>query len=151
MAKEKKFIAKLGQVDYTNVRYSPVINCVLRHNGKILLVKRSEGMRLYPGYWNGISGFLDDDRTIEDKVKDELQEELGLTNKDIVSVTRGVFFETEDESCNKVWIVHPVLVDVSTGAVTLDWEAEKYQWIELSKITTLKLLSGFEKVLKSLL
>ncbi len=149
--KERKFKPKDGQVDYTNVRYAPVINCILRCKDKILLVKRSEGMRLYPGYWNGISGFLDDNRTIEEKVKDELKEELRVSEDRIVSISHGGVYETEDKSVGKVWIVHPVLVDVSTNAVTLDWEAEKYIWIEPSQIETLKLLPGFDRVLKSLI
>ena len=75
---EKKFTPKPGQVDYTNIRRAPVINCVLRYGDKILLVKRSAELRLYPNYWNGISGFLDDDRSVLEKVKDEIREETGI-------------------------------------------------------------------------
>ena len=57
MKKEKKFKARAGQVDFTNVRWAPVINCVLQYKGKILVVERSKSMRLYPGYWNGIRAF----------------------------------------------------------------------------------------------
>ena len=38
----KKFQPKPGQVDFTNIRYAPVANCVLFNEGKILLVKRSD-------------------------------------------------------------------------------------------------------------
>ncbi|HEY4161329.1 MAG TPA: hypothetical protein VGM08_04680, partial [Candidatus Saccharimonadales bacterium] len=63
---EPKFVPKPGQVDYTNIRYAPVINTVITNSGKVLLVQRSPGMRLYPGYWSGMSGFLDDNRSIEE-------------------------------------------------------------------------------------
>ena len=48
------------------------------NNGKYLVVERSMNMRLYPGYWNGISGFLDDNRSLEEKITDEIKEELGI-------------------------------------------------------------------------
>ena len=76
---QPKFIPAKGQVDYTNIRYCPVTNCVVKHKDKILLVKRSNDLNLYPGFWNGISGFLDDNKIVEDKVKEELFEELNIS------------------------------------------------------------------------
>lgn len=73
-----KFKPKPGQVDFTNIRWAPVINCVVKHQDKILLVKRSKELNLYPGYWNGISGFLDDQRSLTEKVEEEIKEELGI-------------------------------------------------------------------------
>ena len=59
---QQPFIPRPGQVDFTNIRWCPVINCAVQYKNKILLVKRSKEMRLYPECWNGISGFLDDDK-----------------------------------------------------------------------------------------
>lgn len=70
--KEPKSTPKPGQVDYTNIRYAPVVNIVVTHAGKILLVQRSKNMRLYPGFWNGVSGFLDYAKSIWEKVREEL-------------------------------------------------------------------------------
>lgn len=147
---EPAFKLKDEQVDYTNIRYAPVINCVVRHNDKILIVQRNPKMRLYPNFWNGISGFLDDGRTIEQKVKDELREELGIEASDIVSINRGPVFDQEEEKYNKTWIVHPILVDVKTDKVKLDWEAQNYKWIKIEETKTFDLLPGFDKVLASL-
>jgi len=139
-----------GQVDYTNIRYAPVINCVVRYNGTILIVQRNPKMRLYPNFWNGISGFLDDGRSIEQKVKDELHEELGIKERDIVSIHRGPVFNQEEEKYSKTWIVHPILVDVKTDKIKLDWEAQNYKWIKVEDAKTFDLLPGFDKVLMSL-
>src|SRR3989344_4520417 len=76
--KKPKFKPKPGQIDYTNVRWAPVINCVLKHNNKFLVVERNKELNFYPGYWNGISGFLDDQRTLAEKVEGEIREELGI-------------------------------------------------------------------------
>lgn len=75
---EKEFVAREGQIDFTNIRWCPVINCVVFFKDRFLVVKRSQGMRLYPGYWTGVSGFIDDDKSLEDKVQEELIEEIGI-------------------------------------------------------------------------
>ena len=142
------FIPKPGQVDFTDIRYCPVINCVVRYGEKFLIVERSENLRLYPGYWNGISGFLDDDMSREEKVKDELREELGIGEDDIVSIRFGEIFDQEAPEYGKTWIVHPVLVVVKTDKITLDREAKQYRWIGREDVKNYKLLPGFDEVLE---
>ena len=149
--KERKFVPRPGQIDYTSIRWVPVINCVVKHKDKILLVRRSEKMNLYPGFWNGISGFLDDEKSLEEKVKEELSEEIGIEPKDIVSIKVGSIFDQNEPMYKKIWIVHPVLVEVATDTVMLDWEAQEYKWVSPKEAKNLELLPGFDKVIASLL
>lgn len=149
MKKQPKFKPRPGQVDFTNVRYCPVINCIVKYKSKILVVQRSAHMRLYPNYWNGISGFLDDKRSLEEKVRDELREELGIKQRYIVSIRLGQIFDQEAPKYQKTWIVHPVLVTVSTDQITLNWEAQNYRWLRPKEVITYQLLPGFDQVLKS--
>ncbi len=148
--KKNPFKPKPGQVDYSNIRWSPVINCVLRHKNKILLVQRSKDLRFYPGYWNGISGFLDDDKGLKEKVCMELSEELGIPKSKIKNIKPGQVFDQDESKYKKTWIVHPVLVDITTDEIRLDWEARTYKWFKLSEIKKLRLLPGFKRVLKDL-
>ncbi len=148
--KEKKFKPKKGQVDYTNIRWAPVINCVLKYKGRLLLVQRSKGMKLYPSYWNGLSGFLDDNKSLKEKVFQELKEEVGLNEKDILSIKIGKIFDQDEPKYKKTWIVHPVLVIIKRNEIKLDWEAQDYRWVSLKEIKEMKLLPGFDDVLKSL-
>ena len=148
--KRTKFKPKPGQIDYTKARWAPVINCVLKHKDKILVVQRSNELNFYPGYWNGISGFLDDKRNLEQKVKDELKEELGIASKSVRKIRLGEIFHQKEAKYKKTWIVHPVLVEVSTEKVKLDWEAKNYKWIKLGEAKRLKLLPGFDRVLEKL-
>ncbi|MFA7662519.1 MAG: NUDIX domain-containing protein [Patescibacteria group bacterium] len=148
--KQPKFEPKPGQTDYTNVRWAPVINCVLRYEDKILVVQRNKNLNFYPGYWNGVSGFLDDQRSLNQKVADELKEELGINKTKIKKIQLGEIFDQEELKYKKTWIVHPVLVDVKTDKVKLDWEARNYKWLTLREIKKLKLLPGFDEVLKKL-
>ena len=148
--KKIKFKPKPGQIDYTEVHWVPVINCVLNYKGKVLVVQRSENLAFYPSYWNGISGFLDDKKTLKQKVKEELKEELGIGGKEIKSICVGEIFHQEALGYKKTWIVHPVLVKVRTDKVKLNWEAKDYKWIRLRDAKKLKLLPGFEKVLEKI-
>ena len=107
-------------------------------------------MRLYPGYWNGVSGFLDDNKSLTEKVYEELHEELGLEKGDIISIKPGQVFEQDEEKYKKTWIVHPVLVTVKTDDIELDWEAKSYQWLIPREARKLNLLPGFDQVLDAL-
>ena len=49
--KKSKFKPRPGQIDYTNIHWAPVINCVLKYQDKILVVKRSQELNFYPNYW----------------------------------------------------------------------------------------------------
>ncbi len=42
---ERKFISKLVQVDFTNVRWCPVLNCVVMYEDKIFLAQNTMGVR----------------------------------------------------------------------------------------------------------
>lgn len=148
--KKRKFKPKPGQVDYSNIHWAPVVNCAVKYKDKILLVRRSKGLGFYPGYWNGISGFLDDKKSVEEKVREELREELGISGKDIKKIKKGEIFHIKAPKYDKTWIVHPVLVEIKTDKVRLDWEAESLRWIEPKKAQNLKLVSDFKNVLKKL-
>lgn len=148
--KKPSFKPKPGQVDYTNARWAPVVNCVLKYKDKILVVQRSEKLNFYSGYWNGISGFLDDQRNLEEKVKDEIREELGLPQTKIKRIRFGEIFDQDEPKYKKTWIVHPVLVEIATDKIQLDWEARNYKWLTLREVKKLSLLPGFDKVLKRL-
>jgi isopentenyldiphosphate isomerase len=146
----KKFKLKPGQVDYTNIRYAPVINCVLKYKNKFLVVQRSQELNFYPGYWNGISGFLDDKRSVTQKITEELREELGMPKSKIGKIKLGQIFHQDEPKYGKTWIVHPILVEVKTDKVKLDWEAKNYKWLTIKEILKLNLLPGFNEVLKRL-
>ena len=146
--KRPKFNARKGQVDYTNVRLAPVMNCIVKYRDKILVVQRSKKLGFFPGCWSGVSGFLDDKRSFKQKVKDEIQEELGIPGKMVKNIRLCEIFHQEAPKYKKTWIVHPVLVEVKTDRVKLDWEAKNYRWIRLADTKKLKLLPGFDRVLE---
>jgi NADH pyrophosphatase NudC (nudix superfamily) len=139
---EPKFVPKPGQVDYTNIRYAPALDVIVVHDSKILLAKRSANRRLYPNYWATIDGFLDDDKSIEEKAYEELLEEVGIVRSDVTSITRGQVMIQEDAAIGKTWLIVPVLAQVKTDKFTLDWEASEARWFAPKEVAELDLLPG---------
>lgn len=129
----KKFKTRKGQTDYTNIHWAPVINCILFNGRQILLVKRSSRLNFYPGYWNGISGFLDDSDTLKDKVLIELKEELNINKRSVKKIKLGRIFHQTEKKYNKTWIVHPILVEVGSVRIDIDWEADRFGWFEIAE------------------
>jgi ADP-ribose pyrophosphatase YjhB (NUDIX family) len=125
MMPQPKFVPKPGQIDYTNIRRAPVVQSVVMHRNTMLLLRRSENLEFYPGFWSGVSGFLDEpSKTVEEKLKEELNEELGIEPYDVLSMEKAAVIEENDKRYGKVWVVHPMLVRVGTKDIRLDWEAE---------------------------
>lgn len=149
MEENKTFKPKLGQTDYTNARWAPVISCIVKHGEKILIVKRSKDMNIYPGLWNGIGGFLDDEKSLEEKIKEELNEETGINENEIISIKHGEIFDLDDPAIGKTWIIYPALVEVATDNIVLDWEAEEYRWVDYGELKNFEVTAGFGKVVKN--
>ncbi len=147
--RKNKFKPSKGQIDFAKAHWAPVINCVLKYRDKILIVQRSEELNFYPNYWNGISGFLDDNRNLKQKVEDEIKEEVGISKKKIISILLGQIFHQEERKYKKTWIVHPVLVKVKTNRTKLDWEAQNYKWVKAGEAKKYKLVPGFDKVIST--
>jgi 8-oxo-dGTP pyrophosphatase MutT (NUDIX family) len=147
MTTEPVFVPRSGQIDYTRIRYAPVLNAVVVCRGKVLLLQRSCGMRSYPNYWCGISGYLDDDRSVEEKARQEMLEEAGMSADRILSMQRGIVLLQEAPDYGKSWLVVPVLVHVRDRHFRLDWESQAAGWFGMTEAMRLPLLPGFEAVI----
>ncbi|MFH1774048.1 MAG: NUDIX domain-containing protein [Methanobacteriota archaeon] len=125
-----------------------VVTVFLRHNKKILILKRSQKVGSYPGRWAGISGFIGENETPLDAARREVREETGA--RKIIVQKEGKYFSVVDEG--KTWIVHPFLFDVQSSSLNLDWEHETFKWIAPREITKYKtvpaLAEALEKVIK---
>lgn len=119
-----------GRIDYTNSDTAPVITVFICFKGKILLLKRSNKVLTYKKKWNTVAGYLDELKPINEKIYEELSEELGITIKDIKSIHIGKNYRFTDPFAKKTWIVHPVKVELSHDVkIHLDWEHTEFRWI----------------------
>lgn len=120
-----------GRIDFSASDRIPVVTCFVECEGRLLLLRRSEKVRTYRGKWCTVAGYLDEPKTVREKALIELEEELHVTEKEIVAFRSGTAYEFEDTDSHRTWIVHPVLVRLAERPViSLDWEHTECRWIE---------------------
>lgn len=147
----KEFLEKLpkftdGRIDYSNSRKAPVLTCFVKCKDKILLLKRSDKVRTYRGLWNTVAGYLDEFKPLEEKAREELQEELGITVKMIKQIKLGEPYEFNDKNIGKTWIIFPVLVELEKEPmIKLDREHTEYKWIVLDDLKKFDIVPNLEE------
>ncbi len=120
---EVKLDGEEGTVEIKGVEEVDVVTAFLEKNGSILLLKRGEDVGSYRGKWSGVSGYLDVENPLE-QAEIEIKEETGL-EAEVISEGDTIRERYED----KVWKIHPFLFVVE-GSPRLNWENEKFEWVD---------------------
>ena len=108
-----------------------VVTCFLKHNSKILILRRSHNVGSFKGKWAGISGFIES--TTDEQAFTEIAEETRLSGDDVNLVKKGLPLEVEEEGNS--WVVHPYLFDIKNKEkIEADWEHNELKWIEPREI-----------------
>jgi translation initiation factor 2B subunit (eIF-2B alpha/beta/delta family) len=102
-----------------------VVTCLLRHDGRVLLTRRSDAVGTYTGRWAGVSGYVEGDPS--DALGDarrEIREETGL---DATLVRAGKPLEVDDG--DRAWTVHPFLFEAAARDVRPNEELADWEWV----------------------
>ena len=103
--------------------------CICDEEGRILLLRRSDGDDL----WGFPGGAIEPDERADEAVVREVREETGLH---VTPARAGDPFRVELET--QVMVVHPVLARVPADVqITLDRENQAYRWIEPREVYNL--------------
>ncbi|AGI47512.1 hypothetical protein TALC_00512 [Thermoplasmatales archaeon BRNA1] len=133
-----------GEVEIKNVTLKPAVSSALVHNGKVLLLRRPDDARSFPGKWSLVSGHIEEGETPEEAARREIEEETGVK----VSSPRNV----QDAFCvregNTVWEIHPFLFAVDSEMIDLSPENVDFAWVECAKVGCDKLVDGVEKIVR---
>ncbi|MFC7202748.1 NUDIX domain-containing protein [Haloferax namakaokahaiae] len=108
-----------------------VVTAFCRHDGRILLARRSGDAGTYPGRWAGISGYVEgstDDT--EPDARREVSEETGLTSLELVRAGDPLHLVDGDDE----WMVHPFLFDTETRDVRPNEELAATEWVHPTAI-----------------
>lgn len=127
-----------------------IVTSFLMHEGKVLILKRSEKVSTFKGKWAGISGRIEEGESDLEAAYREIKEELGIEREQLEFVSRGELLKVVGE---RVWIVHPFLFRAKTQQIKIDWEHTEYRWIRPEDLerydTVAKLKEALESVLSS--
>ncbi|MCX6670354.1 MAG: NUDIX pyrophosphatase [Euryarchaeota archaeon] len=131
-----------------------VVTCILEHDGKILLLKRSNLVGTYRGLWGGVAGYVEELEEPYDTAVKEIREEAGIDADAVELVRKGDPIEFSDtyDGRRYNWIVYPFLFHIqSKELVQIDWEHEEYRWVHPSEVKKLDTVPGLDDVVAQLL
>jgi 8-oxo-dGTP diphosphatase len=131
-----------------------VVTCLLEHNGKILLLKRSNQVGTYRGLWGGVAGYVEELEDPYDTAMKEIREEVGINPDAATLVKTGDPIEITDtyDGRRYDWIVYPFLFHIEEKElVRIDWEHEEYRWVHPSEVRKMQTVPGLEEVIAQLL
>ncbi len=119
---------------------------IVKFDGRILILKRSDKVATYPNQWAVIYGRLEDGESPEKRAVLEIKEETGL---DVKLLKKGKKIVYDDKEIGISWHIIPLLFEAKNHKVKLNWENTNYLWVkpeELKKYNSY--LSVFENFLE---
>ena len=128
-----------------------VVTCVIRHEGRILLLKRSDRVGTHRGKWACVSGYVEEGDIISRRAAREVEEETGLSSSDVKMEKEGSPVKFFDDAEGKTWTVHPFLFRSNTDAIKIDWEHTEYRWIKPPDIGHYDTVPKLKEVVESLI
>ena len=135
---------------YLAFKVSKVVNVFIEHNGKVLILKRSQKVGTHRGLWCSVGGYLESQNILKN-ARQEVNEELGLRIKDFKNYKLGKSFKVEEKKIDRIWQVHPVLFKLkSKPKIKLDWENTDYRWVKPSEVKKFKRVPMLDRALEEL-
>jgi len=99
--------------------------------------------------WNSVAGYIDEIVSVEDKVLEELREEIGITKDIIENIEIGDPYEIRDERIKRTWVTVPCLAELrQKPEIKLDWEHTDYKWIDPEEMTKYDIVPNLDKTYK---
>ena len=131
------------------------VTCVLMNDkGEILILKRSDKVGTYRGFWSGISGYVEEDEKPYETAVKEIKEETGMDVDDVVLVKemKPVSFSDVYEGKNYDWNIFSFLFKLGKkDKVQIDWEHSEYCWIAPQDIKNYKTVPRLENIVSEML
>lgn len=125
-----------------------VDNIIVNEEGKILLCKRAKTIRTYPDMWGLISGYVEWGETIEDALKREAKEEIGV-DIEVIRFT-GRYYDTLGRHPRKTVICLPHRCRIKSGEPKINQpeEVSDVRWFSPEDIRKMELAYDHKKILE---
>lgn len=137
-----------GRIDYTKSKVAIVVNIVVMFKDEVLILKRSSNVSTNKNVWDCVGGYYDEDVPPENIAMKELEEELGITKKNVENLIQ---LETFEIVSDKNWIIYPFIAKLNKKIeIKLDWEHTEYKWIKENEARgkILKILNSYSNTIK---
>ena len=134
---------------FPSKRIRPVVSCLIKNANDILILKRSQLVGSFQGYWSCVSGYRE---TTEEPLATafrEVAEEIKIEPHLIHPANSAGPFYTEMEEI--VFESHWFLFETEVKEISLDWEHEDSAWIKPVEILQYKTVPWLPKLASTLL
>ena len=119
---------------------------------RLLILRRSQGVRTMRGLWAGVSGTIEGDEDPLDRARIEILEEVGLA-QDVITLVRAAAPTrvTSPRHPGREWLVFPFLFEAANPRVRLNWENSEFRWIRPGDLGRYRTVPDLGRVLSLLL
>ncbi|MDE1848516.1 MAG: NUDIX hydrolase [Nanoarchaeota archaeon] len=130
-----------------NKRITPGVPAVIINSkGEILLGKRKISAIFYPGYWGLPGGLIEPGETVEQAIKRELKEEIGVDSK-VIKYGRQPIMDLPTKESPHQDLSVPVYCKIKGTPKPLD-ETSEVRWFKPSEIRKMKLAYSHKRILE---
>lgn len=129
----------------------PVVSSLLIDGKKILLLKRSQEVASFQGYWSCISGYVENGEFPQDAAVREIEEETNLPSSDFQLHQKSGphFSESETIIFKSFW--YSFRANKNHSPVKIDWEHEEFIWLHPKEVENYRTVPWLPKMIESLL
>jgi 8-oxo-dGTP pyrophosphatase MutT (NUDIX family) len=133
---------------------SVATSLIINNDGKLLILKRSDKVKTYKGFWGGVAGYIEkNEKPIETAYK-EIKEEVGFEKEYLTLKKRLDPIKIIDYYDNKryAWEIFVFLFELSKKRnIKIDWEHSEYKWIRPSEIINYKTVPHLKEIVKKII
>ena len=134
------------------MRSTKIVTSFLRHNDKVLILKRSNKVKTMKGLWAGVSGIIENNESPLKRAKIEIFEELGILEENISLVKSAKEMKVNSPQYeNHEWEIFPFMFETDNPTITLNWENSEFRWININELKKFETVPSLQKVLFNLL
>ena len=117
------------------MRKTRIVTSFLKHNNKILILKRSQKVKSMKELWAGISGIIENNELPINRAKIEIFEEVGIKQEYIKLIKSSNEITVESpQYANHQWIIFPFFFKTDTNDIKLNWENSEFRWIDIQEL-----------------
>ncbi len=130
--------ADAGTVEIRNVESKDSVSSVVMCGGKVLMLRRPDACRSFPGVWSLVSGMIEEGESPEQAAPREILEETGIRVGEPVASADPIL--VRDGSV--IWRVFPFMYAVDSSDVVLDDENEAFEWVDPADVGKRPVVTG---------
>ena len=127
-----------------------IVTSFLFKNGKVLIIKRSDKVGSFRGKWAGISGFIENESSLEAALR-EIKEETSVDSSNLKLLKIGIPFDINDPINGVIWSINPFLFLFKGTEIIIDWEHDIFEWVYPNELDNYDTVTNLKKTLFNLI